>query len=607
MDRHPKRRAQMTFKKGEQKKNELDVQLPAKTEVREKDEAGPSSSTEKHGGGEEQPLKTEEGCVRSECSEDVSSRPNTLPTYNRCDGALVPTISTQRQRRTTQVQPVEETSAFVIQKVDGPFISEVVASTPTRDVSNGTQDQLYTPLIHTVDLPQPVAVTKTETFSFRQDEQQITLSRVPFPVNVPLVSEPSVRVNTEGMDLTIPPEGSAMVNVPESASRNGYIKRPMNAFMVWARIHRPALSRVNPTANNADISVQLGYEWSRLTEVQKMPYYEESRRLKDVHRQKYPGWIYQPRAGRKRGYVVTAETPGPSSSSSSSTVSSGSDPQAYTHISMGQTRTPGPATLNSFSPYMLDSASGSGDHLVQVSESAVTQPHSSTPQYYQSSSPQPATVTPSPQSRRPRASLAPNPNSSSPEATRRPYTRRASRRPYYRMASEVPSCNMAACSRPPQLPGLTHPHLYPSTSVPHFFSGPRYPFNPSFFFPGSPFYPTGFPMGSYSYPERPNPMADVIGFYEQRFQRHEALLSALNRDYLYQDPAASAEAEGSGHAHPPPPPPSCSEYLSTAQGLDVGALETVFTTPSPENLTRVQRVYTAVENQEEEVRVLRIL
>ena len=212
---------------------------------------------------------------------------------------------------------------------------------------------------------------------------------------------------------------------------------------------------------------------------------------------------------------MTSETPGPSSSSS--TVSSGSDPQAYTHTSMGQTRTPGPATLNSFSPYMLDSATGrrvvthtqkpssirsnagvvclcpagSGDHLVQVSDSTVSQTHSSAPQYYQSSSPQPTTVTPSPQSRRPRASLAPNPNSSSPEATRRPYTRRASKRPYYRMASEVPSCNMAACSRPPQLPGLTHPHLYPSTSVPHFFSGPRYPFNPSFFFPGSPFYPTG--------------------------------------------------------------------------------------------------------------------
>lgn len=68
-----------------------------------------------------------------------------------------------------------------------------------------------------------------------------------------------------------------------------HIKRPMNAFMVWARIHRPALSKANPMANNADISVQLGHEWSRLSEEQKTPYYEAARKLKDKHRQAYPG------------------------------------------------------------------------------------------------------------------------------------------------------------------------------------------------------------------------------------------------------------------------------------------------------------------------------
>lgn len=71
--------------------------------------------------------------------------------------------------------------------------------------------------------------------------------------------------------------------------RSGYIKRPMNAFMVWARIHRQALSKANPMANNADISVQLGFEWSRLTEEQKMPYYEEAHKLKVKHRQEFPG------------------------------------------------------------------------------------------------------------------------------------------------------------------------------------------------------------------------------------------------------------------------------------------------------------------------------
>ncbi|CAL8265700.1 unnamed protein product [Merluccius merluccius] len=62
----------------------------------------------------------------------------------------------------------------------------------------------------------------------------------------------------------------------------------MNAYMVWARIHRPALSKVNPHTTNADISIQLGNEWSRLSEDQKIPYYEEARRLKYIHQQQFP-------------------------------------------------------------------------------------------------------------------------------------------------------------------------------------------------------------------------------------------------------------------------------------------------------------------------------
>lgn len=63
----------------------------------------------------------------------------------------------------------------------------------------------------------------------------------------------------------------------------------MNAFLVWSRIHRPVLSRANPNASSAEISMQLGIEWKKLSEEQKMPYYAESWRLKWKHRQKFPG------------------------------------------------------------------------------------------------------------------------------------------------------------------------------------------------------------------------------------------------------------------------------------------------------------------------------
>ncbi len=67
------------------------------------------------------------------------------------------------------------------------------------------------------------------------------------------------------------------------------IKRPMNAFFLWSKIHRPALSKANPNASNCEISVQLGLEWHKLSEEQKKPYYEEARRIMAQHMEKYPG------------------------------------------------------------------------------------------------------------------------------------------------------------------------------------------------------------------------------------------------------------------------------------------------------------------------------
>ncbi|XP_077122544.1 transcription factor SOX-30 [Ranitomeya variabilis] len=115
----------------------------------------------------------------------------------------------------------------------------------------------------------------------------------------PLVMEPLVKLETENVPFTLPPAASGMCFKPITYEKNGYIKRPMNAFMVWARIHRPALARANPKASNADISVQLGVEWNKLSEEQKEPYYAESRKLKAKHSETFPDWVYRPGKYRK--------------------------------------------------------------------------------------------------------------------------------------------------------------------------------------------------------------------------------------------------------------------------------------------------------------------
>lgn len=77
----------------------------------------------------------------------------------------------------------------------------------------------------------------------------------------------------------------------------------MNAFFLWSKIHRPALSKANPNASNCDISVQLGLEWHKLSEEQKKPYYEEARRIMAQHMEKYPGKLWRKIQRHQRAYV----------------------------------------------------------------------------------------------------------------------------------------------------------------------------------------------------------------------------------------------------------------------------------------------------------------
>ncbi|KAL3275621.1 hypothetical protein HHI36_020374 [Cryptolaemus montrouzieri] len=95
----------------------------------------------------------------------------------------------------------------------------------------------------------------------------------------------------QGYDWTLVPIASKAA----SDKKKLHVKRPMNAFMVWAQAARRKLADQYPQLHNAELSKTLGKLWRLLSDTDKKPFIEEAERLRVIHKREHPDYKYQPR------------------------------------------------------------------------------------------------------------------------------------------------------------------------------------------------------------------------------------------------------------------------------------------------------------------------
>ncbi|NWV56282.1 SOX30 factor, partial [Daphoenositta chrysoptera] len=451
----------------------------------------------------------------------------------------------------------------------------------------------------------------------------VPVKQVPVPLQ-PLLQRP--KIETKNVPLTVLPSDSGMPDTPFSKTKSGRVKRPMNAFMVWARIHRAAVARANPGASNAEISVQLGLEWSKLTEEQKQPYYEEANKIKLRHREEFPGWVYQP--NKKKCSPPGSAAFSGTSQSTITTNPAGTLPfssPTYSFVnsnvrnSIGHPICESPAirlpasSIQHAGPMTLFQTTAASTSVAVALPTLPLHPVVSA-QHFAEPAQTEAFVSPGLNFSLKR----PAPVFAESFSSRNPSNISSTSGRFSVSNSEIPGISVfpRGIALPQATPFIPSP-AYMSAPIGQpasLFGGtPQYPFCHPSFIPGSRCFPSStFPLRApFGYGSFSSSVPQCFGFYEERSQRQEVLFSPLDEGYRFRpycDERLRENQRGCGSPGLGSCQGTCSEEraLSPLPQLDVEVVEEVLPSP-PSTPSSTYIVNVTDSDEEEEVKFFQVL
>ncbi|NXC00068.1 SOX30 factor, partial [Orthonyx spaldingii] len=462
----------------------------------------------------------------------------------------------------------------------------------------------------------------------------VPVKQVPVQLQ-PLLQRP--KIETKNIPLTVLPSDSGMPDTPFSKTKSGRVKRPMNAFMVWARIHRAAVAKANPGANNAEISVQLGLEWSKLTEEQKQPYYEEANKIKLRHREEFPGWVYQPNKKKCSPPPGSAAFSG-TSQSTITTNPAGTLPfssPTYSFVNsnvkncIGHPVCDSPAirlpasSIQHAGPITLFQTTAASATSVAVAVPTLPLHPVVSSQHFAEPAQTEAFVSPGLNFSLKR----PAPVFAESFSSRNPSNISTTSGRFSVSNSEIPGISVfpRGIALPQATPFIPSPAYVSAPIAPAYVSAPigqpaslfggtpQFPFCCPSFIPGSCCFPSStFPLRApFGYGNFSSSVPQHFGFYEERNQRQKVIFSTLDEDYCFRAYSEERLCENQ-HVCESPEIVSCQgtcseeRVLSPLPQLDVEVVEEVLPSP-PSTPSSTYIVNVTDSDEEEEVKFFQVL